>query len=301
MKQQLLAFRKKLGNTEMYPTPIGIGTCVADPMKRFGELPPLKERIDRMHYAISNGINYIDTAPAYRVSYDGYDGQKEIGEVFALEPTFREAVYVTTKGHPPDAWETDPEKNRDLLLASFDNSLKLLQTDYVDGYLLHEVGVVKEHPQAISRCIEEIQRLKEEGVIRHAIGVGTADIDVADVVLDQDWLDILQVGSRFRLENKQLIEHFPRFKAKGIAFINCQIFCGLHSNSWDPENALGFHETQLAYSVGSTTVDVTVLGMLTPKEIDKNIATAYYMSVQKARWQSDNQTLNDLHSRQIHA
>lgn len=294
MRQQLLAFRKKLGNTEMFPTPIGIGTCVADPMKRFGGLPPLGERVDRMLYAIKSGINYIDTAPAYRV--DDYDGQKEIGIALEREPTYRESVYITTKSHLD--WETDPEKNRDLLLRHFDESLERLKIDYVDGYLLHQIEVIREHPHAIFRCVEEIQRLKLQGVIRHGIGVGTTDMDVVDAVLDQDWLDILQVGSRFRLENKQLIEYFPKIKERGIAFINCQIFCGLHGKSWDPQNALGFHETQLAYSVGSANVDVTVLGMLNSKEIDKNISTAYAMSVEKSHY-LQTQTLNNLHARQI--
>ena len=41
------------------------------------------------------------------------------------------------------------------------NSLDALSVDYVDGYLLHDIPIVKENPSAINASVDYIQSLKE--------------------------------------------------------------------------------------------------------------------------------------------
>ncbi|MBM6992798.1 MAG: aldo/keto reductase [Prevotella sp.] len=77
-------------------------------------------------YAIAHGINYFDTAPVY--------GRSEEATGIALSRHPRKSYYLATK----------MSNFQDLTLegakAMYENSRKLLKTDYFDYYLLHSVG-----------------------------------------------------------------------------------------------------------------------------------------------------------------
>ena len=274
MRQQLLSFRKRLGETEIFATPLGLGTDVSCFKNEHGELPLLEKRIDNIHYAVrEKGINYIDTAPLYN-DVD-YNAQEELGT--ALEGIPRDHVYITTKSQ--NKWEVDAQKNRDTLCKSFENSLKELKTEYVDGYLLHDIPIVKEHPEAIDLAVKEIQELKEQELIKGGIGIGTVDINVVDAILKQDWLDFIQVGAQYNNRDMFMKDYFPILKEKKIAFVNCQVF--VKQMYWDKENTLDFHQSALAYSVGSPDVDLSLVGMMYPENVDKNVQTTLYMEIHK--------------------
>lgn len=85
--------------------------------------------------AIDAGVNFIDTAAMY---CDGYT-EEILGRVLAGR---REKVFITTKVHTGVNYET--------ITTSINGSLKRLQTDCVDLYLIHwpRVGM----------CVEEVMR-----------------------------------------------------------------------------------------------------------------------------------------------
>ena len=77
--------------------------------------------------AVNLGVNFIDTAPSYGT--EGVVGR-------ALKSLGRDKVVVATKTHVfRDGKWTSPED----LVASLDNSLRLMGTDYVDVFNLHGV------------------------------------------------------------------------------------------------------------------------------------------------------------------
>ncbi len=77
--------------------------------------------------AVDLGINFIDTAPPYGT--EGVVGR-------ALKSIPRRSVVVATKAfiHRNNEWST-PER----VVASLDNSLRLMGTDYIDVFNLHGV------------------------------------------------------------------------------------------------------------------------------------------------------------------
>ena len=77
--------------------------------------------------AVGMGINLLDTAPAYGT-------EAAVGK--ALKALPRDSVIVATKAfvHRTNTWFT-PEQ----VVASLDNSLRLLGTDYVDLFQLHGI------------------------------------------------------------------------------------------------------------------------------------------------------------------
>lgn len=79
-------------------------------------------------YALQHGINYFDTSPVYS------QGLSERATGIALKRHPRKSYYIATKMSNMHSF------SREDSIAMFENSLKELQTDYIDYYLLHAIG-----------------------------------------------------------------------------------------------------------------------------------------------------------------
>ena len=84
----------------------------------------------QVDYAIEHGLNYFDTSPVY------CQGKSEQCTGIALSRHKRSEYFVATKlsNFNRDYWAFDKAKEM------YQNSLKELQVDYIDYYLLHAVG-----------------------------------------------------------------------------------------------------------------------------------------------------------------
>ena len=84
----------------------------------------------QIDYALEHGVNYFDTSPAY------CKGLSEHATGIALARHPRNSYYIATKlsNFSPSTW------SREASINMFENSLKELQTDYVDYLLLHSIG-----------------------------------------------------------------------------------------------------------------------------------------------------------------
>jgi predicted aldo/keto reductase-like oxidoreductase len=81
-------------------------------------------------YAIAHGVNYFDTAPVYVM------GQSERATGIALKRHPRSSFFIATKMSNP----TNPAF--DASVAMYRNSFEQLQVDYLDYYLLHNIGTL---------------------------------------------------------------------------------------------------------------------------------------------------------------
>jgi predicted aldo/keto reductase-like oxidoreductase len=79
-------------------------------------------------YAIAHGVNYFDTAPVY------IRGWSETATGIALKRHPRSKFFIATKMSNTRSFE------RQVALDMYYNSLKALQVDYLDYYLLHSIG-----------------------------------------------------------------------------------------------------------------------------------------------------------------
>ena len=85
----------------------------------------------QVDYAIEHGLNYFDTSPAY------CKGLSERCTGIALSRHKRSEYFVATKlsNFSPDTW------SREVSIQMYHNSMKELQVDYIDYYLLHGIGM----------------------------------------------------------------------------------------------------------------------------------------------------------------
>ncbi len=90
-----------------------------------------QEMINRqIDYALEHGLNYIDTSPVY------CQGKSERCTGIALSRHKRSEYFVATKlsnFHPST-------HSREASIAMYQKSMKELQVDYIDYYLLHAIG-----------------------------------------------------------------------------------------------------------------------------------------------------------------
>ncbi len=99
---------------------------------REGEDPIDQEQVNRLvDYAIEHGVNYFDTSPAY------CQGNSETSTGIALHRHPREKYFVATKlsNFDPSTWSLKSS------IEMYHNSMKSLQVDYIDYYLLHGIGM----------------------------------------------------------------------------------------------------------------------------------------------------------------
>ncbi len=88
-----------------------------------------QENVDRLiDYAIEHGVNYFDTAPVY------LQGQSEAATGKSLKRYPRDSYFIATK------LSNFSNPSRENSIAMYRASLKNLQTDYIDYYLLHSLG-----------------------------------------------------------------------------------------------------------------------------------------------------------------
>ena len=91
-----------------------------------------QEQVNRLvDYAIEHGVNYFDTSPAY------CEGRSEGSTGIALSRHKRSEYFVATKlsNFSDETW------SREKSIEMYHNSMKELQVDYIDYYLLHGIGM----------------------------------------------------------------------------------------------------------------------------------------------------------------
>lgn len=112
-----------------------------------------EKAIELIQYAADNGINYFDTALTYHSS----QSEALLGE--ALAGGRRQKVRIATK--QPFSFM----KDTDTIKRNLEATLKKLQTDYLDVYLVHNIRDDNWEGVQKLKVFDTYQKLKEEGLI----------------------------------------------------------------------------------------------------------------------------------------
>lgn len=119
-------------------------------------------RLDTIRAAVENGINLIDTAPAY----NGGKSEQYIGRALEEIGARDDVVIVTKTGNDFIDGQYVRNGKAGNILKLCERSLKNLRTDYIDILLLHW----PDPKVSLEETFGAMNRLKEEKMIRH-IGV----------------------------------------------------------------------------------------------------------------------------------
>jgi len=125
-----------------------------------------KDSIRTIHAAIDHGINLIDTAPIY-----GQGRSEEIVGEAMRQTGRRESVILATKvGIDWTTGRIERNSTRRRILHEFEDSLRRLQTDYIDIYQVHwpDPLVPIEETAATLRGLYEQGKIRAIGVSNHS-------------------------------------------------------------------------------------------------------------------------------------
>ena len=142
---------RKLGHSDINISEVSFG-CMSLDWKN-----PESESL--LHSAIDYGVNFFDTADLY----DGGQNETLVGK--ALKQHRKGIILATKVGNQlrPDGSGWDWNPSRDYIVKAVEQSLKRLQTDYIDLYQLHG-GTVED---SIDEIIDAFEILQKEGKIRY--------------------------------------------------------------------------------------------------------------------------------------
>lgn len=211
-------------------------------------LPTDAEIESLLDLAVDNGINLIDTAPAYGVS------EERLGKLMGVR---REKFFLVTKAGE----EFDGVTSQYIFTAahtrmSVERSLARLCTDRLDCVLVH---TNRDDLTALSQtaALETLTRLKEEGKIR---SFGASTYTVAGGMFAVDHADAVMVAyNKEYTEERAVIDHAAK---KGCAVL---VKKGLASGH------VGDAPTAIRFGAETPGVTSLVFGSLNPANILSNI------------------------------
>ncbi len=150
---------RALGKTGVSLPILGLGGAGQTPLSKYGQE---KEAIAWIEAALKLGIRYFDTAASYGPSED------YLGKVL---PSHRSQVLIATK--------TD-KRDYDSAWRELEQSLKRLQTDYIDFWQLHHVSFEEDLERIFDKngAAKAIEEAKAQKLIRFSGITGHHEPDV---------------------------------------------------------------------------------------------------------------------------
>ncbi|WP_102345098.1 aldo/keto reductase [Bacillus sp. Marseille-P3661] len=203
-----MAKEARIGKSDLIVNPIGLGTNAVGGHNLY---PNLDEEVgkDLVRTALDHGINLLDTA----YMYGPKRSEELIGEVLKERGNRSEAVIATKGAHKFVGNEVLIDNSPAFLKQAVEDSLKRLQTDYIDLFYIHFPD--KDTPKA--EAVGALKELKDEGKIR-AIGVSNFSLEQLKDANKDGYVDVFQ-GNYNLLERDAEKELLPYTAANGISFI----------------------------------------------------------------------------------
>ncbi|WP_338788735.1 aldo/keto reductase [Metabacillus sp. FJAT-53654] len=198
----------QIGKTDLYVNPIGLGTNAVGGHNLY---PNLNEEVgkDLVRSALNNGVNFLDTAFIYG------PGRSEelVGEVIKESGKRSELIIATKGAHKLVGDDVLLDNSPAFLKQSVEDSLKRLQTDYIDLFYIHFPDESTPKDEAVGA----LKQLKDEGKIR-AIGVSNFSIDQLKEANKDGYVDVLQ-GNYNLIQREAEQDFLPYTSANNISFI----------------------------------------------------------------------------------
>ncbi len=173
---------RTLGGTGIKVSPYCLGAMM------FGAWgnPDHEDGIRIIHAALDAGINFIDTADVYSAG----ESEEIVGKALRGR---RDRVVLATKAHSPMGEDPNMRGNsRRWLVREVDNSLRRLQTDYIDLYQMHR----PDPDTDIEETLSALSDLVRSGKVR-AVGSSTFP---AEQIVEAQWVAADRGYVRFRCE-----------------------------------------------------------------------------------------------------
>lgn len=202
-------YYRKLGRSNIEVSEIGFGAWAIGG-DAWGPVQD-EQSVAAMERALELGVNFIDTADVYGA------GHSETLVAKVLKGR-RSDIVLSTKGglmgHHRDPKREPVYDRPEKVIEAFENSLRRLETDYIDVYFCHIWWDKEEETEAFMRAFEI---LKRDGKLRVA-GVSTESLDYIKHFNRDGGLDAVQLDYSI-LNRKPEKEVLSYLQEKNIAAV----------------------------------------------------------------------------------
>lgn len=178
----------------------------------FGDISE-DDAVSLLTHAFDLGIKVFDTAPIYGFG----ESERRIGKAFR---SMREQVFLVSKSGVTwhDNKRVDMSNSPDVTLKMLEQSLRDLNSDYIDLYMIHWPDPLVD----IRRPMEVLAKAKLQGKIKH-IGLCNTQKNDLDLAKTIERIEVVQ--SEFNFFNQTAKDDlFPYLKEEEISFMSWGTF-----------------------------------------------------------------------------
>ena len=263
------------GRTNRTVSRLGFGGAPAGLTNYLGHYQPADhdqraQVIAALRRAVELGITYFDTAQAYG------DGESEaiFGEALAGQP-----VFLATKiGH----WVQQPRR-------AVEESLLRLRREQIDLLQIHGTSYPSDLVDQIlapGGLLAEMQRMKEEGLVGH-IGFTTEDQNPGVYrFIATGQFDSIQLAYNLLFQHPaeptRPFGTLYEARAAGLATVSMRTLTSGIFQKWiqwaNPANDFDYSPALLQFVLSNPLVNVALVGMRTPAEVERNVVIAEDLS-----------------------
>lgn len=199
----------KLGSTDLHVSRLSLGGLFVSAMG--GGFDNAKGAVNR---ALALGVNYIDTAPGYANS------EEVLGQI--LKGHDKPLILSTKLGGRPQPFLP---QDKDCLMKSFEESLRLLGRDTIDILMIHEPDRPLEYDwftdweNVHGPVVDFLSGLKRQGLIRYTGLGGTTAYQMAHIIRKGDFDVLLTAFNYSLLWREAAIELIPAAIEKGMGIV----------------------------------------------------------------------------------
>ncbi len=243
--------------------------------------------IATVHRAFELGVTWFDASPYYGAT----QGESVLGKALRSLPRDRFVLSTKAGRYGVDNFDFRPER----LAQSLDESLRRLQQEHLDVFLLHDVEFGN-LPRILDESLPALAALKATGKVRQ---IGLSGLPLAifrRVLAAKAPCDVVLSYCHATLFDRSLCGLAPALREAGIAVLNASpAAMGLLSSQgppdWHPAPAdlraacraaaalcrtrgSELAELALAYTMTLPGIAATVSGAVTPQQVEANVRAA---------------------------
>lgn len=243
--------------------------------------PARESALSMLGFAYEKGIRTFDTAYAYG------DAEEILGE-FSQGQNLGEEIKIITKLKPNIILESQG-RIFDIIAGNLKESLKRLQRDYVDGYLLHTPEYIREE-----EIVSALNNLKKQGLVKN-IGVSIYEGEDAIYAANLKEVDYIQIPYNIFDQRLDKMNFFELAKKNGkkifarSAFLQGLFFMAEEKIPPYLENAKAYlreldkvinkynlsrQQAALLFSLNNENIDYVVFGVDNMRQLKEDIDIA---------------------------
>jgi len=248
-----------LGHSGLRVSPFCLGAMTFGTDLGWGSSPEESEAILTRY--LERGGNFIDTANIYTHGHS----EKIIGDFFAQKKARRDRAVIATKFFG-NMYQGDPNgggAGRKAIMEQCEQSLRRLQTDYIDLYWLHNWD--KYTP--IEETMRALDDLVDSGKVRY---IGFSDVpawkvaQAQTIALFRGWAPLIALQIEYSLLERTVEgELVPMAQELGLGVTPWSpLKGGILSGKYTRENASTFEGSRAALTGGPTEEAYTIIDQL---------------------------------------